>query len=448
MWRSIGACSPIGPERSSMRDYLFLAILLASVPLSFLRPYFGIICWCVISYLNPHRYTWGIAYNFPAAMAIGGATLAGLFFTKERRAPPATRETILLGLFWCLLTVTTVFAIHPDEAAGHWEITTKILVMTYVTMALVITRKQLHYFLLTIALSMGLIGLKGGLFAILSGGHSRVYGPPDSFIADNNDVALAMNMALPLLFYLGGNESNRWLRRLLRVMFVFTIIAIIFTYSRGGFLGLIAVLLILLFRSRRKMLGFVALAAALGLAVEFIPQQYVSRISTIENYEEDTSAMGRISAWKFSINVALARPLVGGGFRVAGPDTYRRYQPTALRPVDAHSIYFEVLGEQGFIGLILFVAILILTFRSCSGILRVAARLPDAAWMRPYAQMLQGGVLAYMVSGLFLSRAYFDLAYHLIAGTVCLRVLARQAVRTARAPAEGAEGLTPAPESA
>lgn len=430
-----------------MRDYLFLAILLASVPVSFFRPYIGILAWCVISYLNPHRYTWGIAYHFPAAMAVGAATLGGLFFTKRKRMPPATMETILLALLWALFTITTVFAINASDAAFRYEITSKIILMTFVTMALVITRKQLHYFILIIAVSVGLIGAKGGLFSILSGGHSRVYGPADSFIADNNDVALAMNMTLPLLWYLGGIEKNKWLRRGLKAMFVLTIIAVIFTYSRGGFLGLVAVLMILILRSRRKLIGTVALSLAVAIALALIPQAYIDRISTLKHYEGDTSAMGRIDAWKFSWNVAVDRPLVGGGFKVASPETYRRYQPTALRPVDAHSIYFEMLGEQGFLALILFLAFLFGALHTNGRILAMAERRPEKAWMRPYATMLQTGILAYMVSGLFLSRAYFDLAYHLVAATVCLKVLSRAREEEDEEEEEGTEA-TPALETA
>src|SRR6267142_6999258 len=199
-----------------MRDILVLAIIIIGVPVSMVRPFIGILLWSWVSYMNPHRLTWGIAYDFPAALAIGAGTLVGLLFTKDRRFLPMERETIVLLLLWCLFAVTTVFALVPDRAWPQFELVSKILLMTMVTMMLVTTRQRLRLFLLTITLSVGFFGFKGGIFSLRGGGTDRVYGPPGTFLEDNNDLALATVMVLPICFYLAREETRRWLRLLLR----------------------------------------------------------------------------------------------------------------------------------------------------------------------------------------------------------------------------------------
>src|SRR5262249_51534860 len=154
-------------------------------------------------------------------------------------------------------------------------------------------------------------------WSLATGGASgMVLGPEGSFFEDNNGLALALNMTLPILFFLAREEQRIWLRKLLHAIFFLTILAVIFTYSRGGFLGLAVVLLTLMLRSTWKIYAIaLAFIAVIGLS-PFIPERWVNRMSTISSYEEDRSAMSRIYAWKLGWQLAVESPLVGGGFRV------------------------------------------------------------------------------------------------------------------------------------
>jgi probable O-glycosylation ligase (exosortase A-associated) len=148
----------------------------------------------------------------------------------------------------------------------------------------------------------------------------------------------------------------------------------------------------------------------------FMPQEWWDRMVTIRSYQEDDSAMGRLAAWKFAVDVAT-RNLLGGGFEVFAGKT------------DAHSIYFEVLGEHGFVGLGLFVALGLFTWLSASRIRRAAEIAPDMAWMATLARMTQVSLVAYASAGAFLGMAYFDYVYNLVLiVVVCSTILAaRQA---------------------
>ncbi len=157
-----------------MRDFIVLAIILGATPICFFRPYFGVLMWTWVAYFNPHRFTWGVAYNFPVAMLIGGATLAGLPFAKERNRRIFTSQTILLILLWSWYCITTlhvaydpIFEHHLADSKIELIRTSKILLMTLLMIWLVTTKEKLRYLYLVTTLSFGFFAVKGTLFACL-----------------------------------------------------------------------------------------------------------------------------------------------------------------------------------------------------------------------------------------------------------------------------------------
>src|SRR5690606_24968076 len=307
-----------------------------------------------------------------------------------------------------------------------------ILLMTFVTMGLIRNWVRLHALIWVVVVSLGFYGVKGGLFAIATGGQWSVVGPADSFIHDNNAIALAMVMVLPLIWYLRQQAAHRWVRWCLLAAVLLTVGAIVATYSRGGLLGLCTVATVLLLRTRHR-LAFGAVAIVVGIAaMQFLPEKWFGRMSTIETYEVDESARGRLDMWQMAVEIAAARPLVGGGYRVFhDPAVYPRFNPDADKVRDVHSIFFEMLGEHGYPGLILFLALGIATVMTAQRVRRLCRRRADLIWAYDLAGMLQASLAAYAVSGAFLTLATFDLAYVLIAMTVALRAIVREAVRTA-----------------
>jgi probable O-glycosylation ligase (exosortase A-associated) len=156
------------------------------------------------------------------------------------------------------------------------------------------------------------------------------------------------------------------------------------------------------------------------VALLFMPESWYDRMSTLGDYESDASAVGRLRAWEMAINLAVDRPLVGGGFEVFRAATYAIYMPWDLRNTDAHSIYFEVLAEHGFAGLALFVALIWAAFRECGRIVKRVGAASELRWARMLAESLQVSILGYAAAGTFLGLAYFDLFYlvvALVAGT-------------------------------
>jgi probable O-glycosylation ligase (exosortase A-associated) len=196
--------------------------------------------------------------------------------------------------------------------------------------------------------------------------------------------------------------------------------------------GLVVVLAMLFLKARQRLLVALALVVAVVALMSFAPPRWMDRMETLADFETDGSAQRRLTAWWVGYQIALDHPITGGGFRVFwDPDTYSRYGAVTGRAAwrgedgqDAHSIYFNLLGEHGWIGLGLFTALLLSTFLTLRRVRKQAARDPARRWIGSYAQMLQVSLLAYLVSGAFLSAAYFDLAYQLILIAVVLQRMA------------------------
>jgi probable O-glycosylation ligase (exosortase A-associated) len=405
-----------------MRDLLIMGLVFGLLPFAFGRPYIGALMWVWISLMNPHRLTWGMAYGFPFAMLTAATTVAGVFVSNDRGRFPAARETTILLLMAFWFTLTTMVALIPDGAWYKWNRVIKILIMTIVPLFLLQERNRLRLLLLVMAISIGYFSIKGGISSLLTGGRYRIFGPSQSFISDNNALAVAELMVLPFMYFLARSEPRKWFRRGLYLAAPLTIISIVFSYSRGALLGLIAMVTVLIVTGRRwgLAIAFVLLA---GVGLAFVPSAWYERMSTIGSYKEDESAQSRFQSWSFAWNVATDRPLTGGGFRIFSKEGFIRYTSEEFAAFEAHSIYFEVLGEHGFVGLGLFLMLLGSAFMTLRSLERRIKGRPSVAWAKDYVIMLRLSVTSYAVGGAFLGLAYFDLYYDVIAAIILLKIV-------------------------
>jgi probable O-glycosylation ligase (exosortase A-associated) len=412
-----------------MRNLLLLGIVFGSIPFILAQPYIGVLVWSWLGYMNPHRFAYGFAYSFPFAAVVAGATLLGVLFTRESRRIPWNAQTIswFLLIFW--MCVTTVFAFYPDQAFLEWKRTMKIMLISIVTLMVMQRPERLRWLVWVIVISIGFFGAKGGLFTILTGGSYLVWGPDDSFIEDNNSIGLAMAMTVPLMRYLQLTTADRRLKLVLTGLMVLTLFAILGTRSRGAMLATAAMGLWMWRRSSHKALLTVAMAIAVTGVLAFAPSSWWERMETIKEYRQDASAMGRINAWQFAWNLAMDRPFVGGGFDTFERDLFQRYAPEPDNFHDAHSIYFEMLGKHGFVGLALYLLVGWLSLRSAKWVIRNARDRPDLNWAYHLAAMTQAGLVTFAVGGAFLSFAQFDLYYHLVVIVACTRAIVQQALQ-------------------
>jgi putative inorganic carbon (hco3(-)) transporter len=408
-----------------LRDFLVSAIVLASLPvIVFWRPHAGALMWVWISMMNPHRLTYGFAFEFPFAMIIAIATLVGLLFANQRKNLPMTQITGLMFVFVAWMSITSLFALQPPDAVyGVWSQVMKTQLMIFVTMMLIRGRKQIDQLIWAIVISVGFFGVKGGIWTILTGGVDRVWGPPGTFIEGNNELGLALAMLLPLMYYLAATTTSKWIKYALWGSIASCAFSILGTHSRGAFIAIGVAAVFLGVKSGRPIVATALLVVGLAGAVMFMPDNWTNRMETIESYETDVSAVSRLQTWQAIWNMAIDRPIFGAGFDFPNSQLFETYSPSSYYGVFApHSIYFQVLGEHGFVGLALYLALGVSIWRRGRKLALDCMGQPDLEWVPILMRMVQVSLLVFATGGAFLGLLHYDLPYYLAAIVVLVEV--------------------------
>jgi probable O-glycosylation ligase (exosortase A-associated) len=415
-----------------MRDAFLLAVLPILLFYILRSPFIGLGLWIWTAMFFPNGWVYGAASNIRYNLLFAGLTLVVYLISKDKSKLQLGSIGILVLLFFLWTTLSTVFGLALPDIA--WDFWTRLLkIVTLFLFVLLIVDKKLHidFFIWCLMLSVGFYACVEGLKYIASGGGHILQGMPGHVIGDRNDLALALAMLLPLSFYLLGEYGKRSLILRIGLLGAIALIvtSIIGTNSRGGLVALAAVGGYLFLKSKRKLLFLFLMITIGSLIFSVIPEQWYSRMDTIANADEDASFMGRIVAWKLSFILAVQHPLLGGGFKAleSFPVWLELSKEFSLYPYfysgnsvpdihaahAAHSIYFQVLGDHGFIGLLLFVSILGLSFSKAGHIASKARILQAPNWFIQLATMLRLSIFAYAVGGAALSFAYFDMIYSL-----------------------------------
>jgi putative inorganic carbon (hco3(-)) transporter len=395
-----------------MRDLLLGAIIFAICMVALRRPWVGVLGWTWISLMNPHALTW-VLKSMPVAAAIAGSTLLGLLFTKDRREFFVTRESAVLIIFMLWMCMTLPVSFDVDKSFEMWKRVMKIDFMILIAMVLLYSKKHIITLTWVIIGSVGYYGVKGGTFTILTGGNYLVWGPTGTFIEGNNELALALIVILPLFRFLQLQITNRWAKHTMTAAMLLCAAAAFGSHSRGALLAIAAMAVSLWWYGGRKMgLLLIILGAGIALLL-FMPEEWTTRMSTISEYQSDASAMGRINAWWMAWNLAASN-FLGGGYEIYNLFTFGLYAPNPTDVHAAHSIYFQILGEHGFIGLFLFILMWWLVWLSASGLRNLGNDNPQTKWASDLGAMCQVSITGYAVGGAFLSLAYFDLPYNIL----------------------------------
>jgi putative inorganic carbon (HCO3(-)) transporter len=403
-----------------MRDLLLTGFIVGLIPFILAKPYLGALAWVWIGTMNPHKLTWGFAYHLPFAQMVALATLLGLLFAKDRRAIPWSAPLVLILLFYLWTCLTSFMGI--GEPLEDWEQFTKVVLMLYVCLMLLNDPVRIEMLVWVIAISIGYFGFKGGLFTILTGGGERVWGPPGGMVEGNNEIGLALIVVIPLLYFLAQTArdspllpfAHAWVKWGLWAAIVCSGAAILGTHSRGAFLGIFGMALLLGMKSKHKIASVIFIVVGMAVGLNFMPEHWWDRMGTIAT-REDGSSQGRLHAWVMHWNLALDRPIFGGGFDfVTNIDAMYQYDPTGLGHRAAHSIFFQALGDHGFVGLVLYVMIGITTWRMAARLIRQCGCVPDLDRIVQLMRMVQVSLFGFAVGGAFLSLVTWDVPFYLV----------------------------------
>lgn len=422
-----------------MRDIFFLSVLPFLIYVIFQSPFIGLGLWIWSALFNPNGWVYGMATSIRYNLLFALLTI-GVYLMSKKKSKlniGSTGALIVLFLIWTFFT--TIFGMAPPEIA--WDIWSRLAkTVALFVFILLIMDKKLHidFFLWCLIFSVGFYAAVEGLKYIASGGAHHIEGMAGHVLGDRNELAVAMAMLLPICFYLLGEFGKKSF--IIKFGYIGLIIllvtAIIGTNSRGGMIALTAVGGYLFIKSKKKLL-FVLLIVCVGsVMVGLIPPEWYERMDTISKAEGDSSFMGRVVAWKMSFILASQNPIFGGGFK--GLETARVWftlsqdffqypffytgaaVPNPTHPRAAHSIYFQVLGEHGFVGLFMFLVILTSSFLKAGKIAKKVRNINGPEWLISLATMLRLSIFTFAVGGAALNFAYFDMVYAIFAIVIVL----------------------------
>ena len=439
-----------------MHDLVFIVFLGALFAMGLRRPFLLILAYVYIDIVSPQRLTYYLLNTVPISliavvMAVGGWALA-----DDKTGLRVTPRQVLIVVLMVYCGLTTLTADFPVDAQDKWEWVWKSLAFGAFLPFTLRTRLRIEALLLFMILSAGAIIIVGGIKTVVT--HGGGYGELDLMVNNNSGmyegstISMAAVALIPIIWWFVGWGTvfppDRRVKLFAIALTLACILIPIGTSTRTGLVcvGLLAVLQ--LRTVKRKLLYCAGLAMMTAAAVPMLPSAFTERMSTIKSYQADESASTRIAVWGWTWDYAKQHPFGGGFYAFRG--NHLRYElkaddgkgGTAAAPeriaVDEarawHSAYFEMLGEQGYPGLALWLAINIAgLFRM--EVLRRRLRDPAAplAWAGRLAGALQSAQLVYLLGASFVGIASNPFFYMLIGTQIGLDTYAARARRAEQA---------------
>ena len=445
-----------------MRDLLLVCLLPLMLYAMVQRPFIAAGMWLWTALFFPNGWVYGFAsvvrYNLLFAAVAIVAYLA--YKHKPKIQLGGIGALVLLFFVWTTISSATTIG-NPEVVWEMWNRFSKVVMLFLFVLLAVKDKLHLDFMLWCVALSVGFYADLEALKYLASAGGHNIVGMPGHVLGDRNELSVAFVMTLPLCYYLyvEYGKQSRMLNIALLGTMAMLVIGVIGTMSRGGFIAMTVLAGYMYVKSDRKVL-LTILFIALGIGLSYVVSaSWSERIDTIQTADSDASFMGRVVAWKLSFIMAMEHPFFGGGFKAiqyfpVWSDLSRDFfsypwfytgnaLPNTTVGRAAHSIYFQVLGDHGFVGLGLYLACLAGAFFKAGKVARRAKRGGAPDWVRNLATMIQLSIFAFALGGAALSFAYFDLIFSLFALVVVLEKRVLPAVLPVKAPVQARASATP-----
>lgn len=414
-----------------MRDLLFTILLPFFILYAVRSPIVGLFLWFWTSMYPMVNWLYGFALSFRVNLVFAALTMFAYFFRLKNK--PEFNATVLFVLvilfflhsFWGVLLYSN-FSYSWTKFFDFGKI---VLFFIFATLLL---REKNHFIgiLTFLILAIGFHGAIEGLKVLATGGGHIVwgiYGP----LGDNNKVALGLNMCIPLTLYLASQSKEKLMQWAFYGIAFLCICTILGSRSRGGFLALLAMGAYYWWISHNKFRNLLLVVIIVVFFYNFLPPEWFNRVGAVGDVEETGVLTSRVTTWKINFLAALDYPITGLGFdNTARGFIWTQYvdrldslnfiidTPAPTKGFVAHSIYFEVMGNQGLIGFLLFASILASAFFSLGRSIKAFAK---DSWQQSLGKACRISLATYCIGGAALNAAYFELFYLLLAITICLK---------------------------
>ena len=413
-----------------MRDLYIGVIYLAFLIFGMTAPFVATLGYVWVDTFYPQLVS-GLVALIPTSVVMGGAAL--VFYVLLDRKSPArfTTHTFLTLLFSAWVTATLMWAEVPEQAWLKWDWAGKTIIFSAFIPIAIRSRIQIEAFLQVYLFAALFHMIPVGVKTLISG---SAYGRSLGILQGNVGLAESSTLAaisialIPIMLYLRAHAvliPVPWFRRLVYLgTAVIAIPAAIGTYARTALVGFAVVGVSLFFQSRRKafyLIGMFFLVVGFGL---YAADSWGERIATTAEFSEESSALGRILVWQWTLGYVMENPL-GGGFNSYLVDRITMPGPEGTLVLvygkAFHNMYIEVLGEHGFPGLFMFVTLLFLSLLDLRRVSRRTAGQEHLRWLHDLSRAVMTALLTIMVCGCFIGIAFQAFVWYLIALPVCLR---------------------------
>jgi putative inorganic carbon (hco3(-)) transporter len=410
-----------------LREILFLPLIAAICLIALVQPRVGLYGYLWFGLMRPDllAFTEGkYPYSLALAIATGiGATRYAARLAVWFRNP----FCLLLLLLQIPIGLSVMFAAHPDLAADRYQAYIRMILVLLLIPVLIAETADCRRVLLIAALSLGFVALKFGGYGVIQGG-ADLAGGYGEMLADNNFLALALAMIVPLAWHCRSFSCSPQIRAAWFAIIGSAIAAIVMTGSRGGSLSLLLALLLILRRTRKRLASLALIAIFLGGAIYLVQDRYLRRMETLENVEKEASAESRIVHAATALRMWSDYPLLGVGF---GGFNYVELAPRYLEQTGGrllnhvvHNSYLQMLVDSGLFAFLLYSGLL---FYAIFWLGRSAARikrLDPSLEAIPLA--IQGPLIVFALGSAFYSCQRMDLPYLFLMAAAAWRTIEAQ----------------------
>jgi len=416
-----------------LRSAWLVLLYLSFLGLGITTPFVMTLGYVWVDTFQPQAVAYFILNELPVAFIMGAGAFLTYFALDRRSPPPLTLASLCqVGLaIW--MTITLSWAELPDRAWVKWDWAFKAMVFAAFVPLVIRSRVQIEAFVQTYVFSLAANFVPFGLKVLASGGgYGRNLGlqAGNSGLAEGGYLSTVCLMAVPLALFLGRHGKLIPRLPMMHLAYggiaVLAIVTAIGTYERSALVGLVMLGLYMFLRSRRKFL-FALIGGAAAIAVMVLAaKSWDARVSTISDYATEGSALTRLLMWKWTLGFVSEHPF-GGSFDAYGISTIMM-PPDALNPGGYvqtgrayHSIYFEVLGDLGYPGLIMFLLVIVSSLWSLLRLSRKCRKIPDLVWVADLSDAIQTGMLVFLTAGAFVGLAFQPPFWYFVAMGISLR---------------------------
>lgn len=451
-----------GIERN-MQSLFLSAVFFTLIFMGFSAAFAAALGFVWVDIVKPQQLAWSIITDWPLSL-IAAVAMIAQYTLKDRKCPPKFNAILaLIAVFTIWVTLTTMMSIIPERPWGKWDWVYKVLLFALFIPFVFRSRVQIESFILVFVFSAATIFFSAGVKTLLGGGGYgtlAIMGGGNTGLAEGSTLAVVSVMLIPLIIFLMRHTlvfPRNWMTYGLFSGIILTALAtVVGTGARTGIIAVAALAGLSMLKSKKKLwwIAGAALAGIVFLNIDLSQTRWGARMSTIETYNKDSSALGRLKVWEWTVNYTAENPL-GGGFdsfllnriaNVTEDGTVQYYPEGRLVGKAFHSVYFEVLGEQGFPGFAMYFAMILIALVKLRKLKKKWRNHPDMKWVVSLADALISAILIFLAGGAFVGIAYQPFIFYMLGLTVAIDQYVIRAERESQprtnAPVPAKEGVT------